>query len=209
MANSMELFGAIMQGQIPSRVPVVCNLFEQGAQELGLSIKEYYSKAEYVVEGQMKLRHKYDNDVVWGAQFAGRNAEILGSQFSIYAQDGPPNVGDLIIKSYEDIEKLEARPPNDLDLVTFFGGLSLPVQRGLAGKFPEFSNKDLSKANFSLDHYPVDITYNPSLTVELTRYWIQLFTHNRKQIWKGIVRIDINTPGDDGAALDYLNTLNP
>lgn len=114
----MELFAALMQGRIPERVPVVCNLFEQGAHEMNMSIKEYYSKSEYVVEGQLKLRNKYQNDVVWAAQYAARTAEMLGSKFSIFALDGPPNAGDLIIKNYKDIEELSL--PQSLEDIPAF-----------------------------------------------------------------------------------------
>jgi len=36
--NANQGFGALMQGQLPDRVPVVCNLFEQGAKELACPV---------------------------------------------------------------------------------------------------------------------------------------------------------------------------
>lgn len=112
MPNGMERIGALMQGELPDRVPVICNLLEQGASELGLSIKEYYSKSEYVAEGQLKLREKFGYDNLWGFHYTAKQAEMLGSRNTIFAEDGPPNVGHLIIKDYKDIEKLEI--PDDL-----------------------------------------------------------------------------------------------
>jgi hypothetical protein len=107
----------------------------------------------------------------------------------------------------ENIEITEGRPPNDLDLVTFFGGLTTAQQSALRISFPEFANPTLAKNNYSLDHYPVDFSFRPDVTVEMTRYWIQLFTHNRKGVWKGILKLQLNTPIDDQHALDYLNSL--
>ena len=104
--NSLERFLSLMNGKLPDRVPVICNLFDQGARELGISIEDYYSKPENVVEGQVKLINKYGYDVVWGAFYVGYLAKILGSKKMIFSLNGPPNVGDLIIKKYEDIEKL-------------------------------------------------------------------------------------------------------
>ena len=107
----------------------------------------------------------------------------------------------------ENIEVSESRPPNDLDIVTFFGGLLPADQASIRSTFPEFANPVLAKASYSLDHYPVDYSYNPGVTVEMTRYWIQLFTHNRNGIWKGILRLPLNTPIDDQHAINYLNSL--
>lgn len=107
----------------------------------------------------------------------------------------------------ENIETSESRPPKDLDVVTFFGGLSTADQTIIRTSFPEFSNPVLAKNNFFLDHYPVDYNYNPDVTVEQTRYWLQLFTHNRIGVWKGILRLSLNTPIEDQHALDYLDSI--
>lgn len=112
MPNSMELFGQLLKGQLPVRVPVAVNMLDQGAEELGMDTKEYYSSAENVAAGQLKLRQKYHHDVVWGAHYAARQTEALGSKRTIFPTNGPPNVGDLVIKSYKDIEKLEI--PDDI-----------------------------------------------------------------------------------------------
>ena len=41
----------------------------------------------------------------------------------------------------------------------------------------------------------------------MTRYWIQLFTHNRLGVWKGILRLELNTAEIDQEALTYLNNI--
>ena len=107
----------------------------------------------------------------------------------------------------ENIEITETRPPNDLDVVTFYGGLSISDQTTIRSSFPEFSNPVLSKSKFQLDHYAVDFTFSPVVTVEQTRYWLQLFTHNRNGVWKGMLTIPLNTPVDDQHALDFLTSL--
>lgn len=107
----------------------------------------------------------------------------------------------------ENIEISQGRAPKDLDVVTFFGRLSFSDQANIRATFPEFANPILAKSNFSLDHYPVDYTYNPDVTVEQTRYWLQLFTHNRLGVRKGILKLSLNTPIGDQHALDYLNSI--
>jgi hypothetical protein len=107
----------------------------------------------------------------------------------------------------EDIEAAENRPPQDLDVVTFYGGFTIAEQTNFKVTFPEFTIPSLAKNNYLLDHYAVDYCYSPDVTVEQTRYWLQLFTHNRLGVWKGILRLPLNTTIDDQQALDYLNSL--
>lgn len=107
----------------------------------------------------------------------------------------------------ENIEITENRPPRDLDLVTFYGGLTIEEQQVKRGEFTEFFNPSLAKKNYKLDHYAVDYSYRPEFTIEMTRYWIQLFTHNRLGIWKGILKLEVNTVEIDQEALTYLNNI--
>ena len=107
----------------------------------------------------------------------------------------------------EDIEAQEGRPPNDLDLVTIYWGYDLSFQQELVQRFPEFASPRLSKMNFSVDHYPLDAGFDPANTVELARYWAQLFSHNRRGIWKGMLRIDLDADTDDSLAAQKLQQL--
>ncbi|GHC54365.1 DUF6932 family protein [Roseibacillus persicicus] len=107
----------------------------------------------------------------------------------------------------EDIETQEGRAPNDLDLVTIYWGYDLAFQQGLAQRFPEFGSPQLSKANYLVDHYPLDASFQPANTVEMSRYWAQLFSHNRQGVWKGMLRIDLDTDSDDSLAAQKLQQL--
>ena len=100
----------------------------------------------------------------------------------------------------QDIETRENRPPKDIDVVTVYWGYDLAFQKQLVVNFPEVASSALSKANFSVDHYPLDASYNPVVTVENSRYWILLFSHTRDGVWKGMLRIELNTPAEDRAA---------
>lgn len=107
----------------------------------------------------------------------------------------------------ENIEVSEKRAPRDLDLVTFFGGITIENQQILAEEFTEFVNSQVAKLTYKLDHYAVDYCYSPDLTVKLARYWIQLFTHNRLGVWKGILRLELNTPDIDAESIEYLKKI--
>ncbi|MCC5941014.1 MAG: hypothetical protein JJU37_05680 [Balneolaceae bacterium] len=107
----------------------------------------------------------------------------------------------------ENIEISESRSPRDIDVVTFFAGLNDSDQSSIISSFPEFMHPELCKKSFSVDHYPVDYSFKPDFTVEATRYWLQLFTHSRTNIWKGILRLPLNTSVEDQHAIEFLNSL--
>lgn len=109
----------------------------------------------------------------------------------------------------EDVERGEGRAPRDLDAVTVYWGYDQAFQNRLAASFPEFARPSLAKANFQLDHYPFDVGYDPQFTLEQTRYFILLFSHNRMGVWKGMLRIEMNTPAEDAAARKELANTNP
>ena len=58
-------------------------------------------------------------------------------------------------------------------------------------------------------HYLLDAGFRPEATLEHTRYWISLFSHNRSGVWKGMLRIELNTPAEDSAARLELAKVTP
>ncbi|HEX9784266.1 MAG TPA: hypothetical protein VGA56_16255 [Opitutaceae bacterium] len=51
------------------------------------------------------------------------------------------------------------------------------------------------------------MAHHPILTVEWTRSWTGLFSHRRDGIWKGMLRIDLNTPAEDTKASALLEGM--
>ena len=98
--------------QEPDRVPYFLLVTMHGAKELGLSIEEYYSKAEYVVEGQLRMRQKYRHDCLYSFFYASLELEAFGGE-TIFLLDGPPNAAEPVIRKPEDI--LRMVPPRVQD----------------------------------------------------------------------------------------------
>lgn len=92
----------------PDRLPFFLLVTMHGAKELGMSIKKYFSKAEHVVEGQLRLRAKYRHDCIYNFFYAPVEVESWGSEV-IYSDDGPPNSGAPFIRNIEEIKSLD--PP--------------------------------------------------------------------------------------------------
>lgn len=112
MITGMDRLTAAVNGTTSDRIPVFCNLIDQGAKELGMPLKQYFSKGEYVAEAQLRMREKYGYDNVWSLFYVGKEAELLGCRRIIFAAEGSPNVGEMILKNYDDIHKLQV--PDDL-----------------------------------------------------------------------------------------------
>lgn len=93
--------------QEPDRVPFFLLVTMHGARELGLTIKEYYSKAEYVAEGQLRLRKKYRHDCLYSFFYASLETEAFGGE-TIFIADGPPNAGEPVLRKPEAIARLMA-----------------------------------------------------------------------------------------------------
>lgn len=107
MASPQRLLTALGH-QEPDRVPLFLLLTMHGAKELDLSIQEYFNRAENVVEGQLRLRAKYRNDCIYNFFPAPLGIEAWGGKV-IFCDNGPPNSGTPLIRSFQDIKKLE--PP--------------------------------------------------------------------------------------------------
>lgn len=93
----------------PDRVPFFLLVTMHGAQELGLSLRDYFSKAEYVAEGQRRMRAKYRHDCLYGFFYAPVEVEAWGGEV-IWHDDGPANSGEPFIRHAGQIETLE--PPS-------------------------------------------------------------------------------------------------
>ncbi|MBF0271524.1 MAG: uroporphyrinogen decarboxylase family protein [Magnetococcales bacterium] len=107
-----EILSATLLGQPTPRIPIFCNLLDQGARELGLPLKEYYASGENVAAGQLRMRERYGYDNLWSLFYVGKEAELFGCQEILFAEDGPPNVADFVIQSPDDIDRLTV--PDDI-----------------------------------------------------------------------------------------------
>lgn len=103
----LEILVAAATGQPAPRIPVFCNLLDQGARELGMSTKDYFCNGEHVAEAQLRMLRRYGHDNVWCLHYVGKEAELLGCREILFADDGAPNVADYVIKSWDDIATFE------------------------------------------------------------------------------------------------------
>jgi hypothetical protein len=114
----------------------------------------------------------------------------------------------------EDIETLENRAPNDIDVVTFYYHPASLINNQAAWTTLVLANTDLfdpnqTKTVFHCDAYSVDMHMPPHWTVEQTRYWFGLFSHRRGGLWKGLAQIPLAISADDVQARTLLSGATP
>jgi uroporphyrinogen decarboxylase len=109
MMTSLQRVLTTLGHREPDRVPFFLLVTMHGAKELGLSLKEYFAKPEYVVEGQLRMRAKYRHDCLYNIFYASIEVEAWGGNV-IFREDGPANSGIPIINKPEDIKRLQ--PPS-------------------------------------------------------------------------------------------------
>lgn len=105
--TSAERVGTVLRGGEPDRVPWLLLVTLHGARELGVSIEEYFSDPERVVEGQLRMRRRYRHDCLYGFFHAAIEAEAWGVEV-LYRDDGPPNAGEPLARRLDDVLRLEA-----------------------------------------------------------------------------------------------------
>ena len=106
----------------------------------------------------------------------------------------------------EDIETLEHRPPNDIDLVTFVHRPAAVLadadwQAFYLAHQPLLDPQRVKVAFPTCHCYFVDLDSAAIGIVSQTRYWFGLFSHRRDGLWKGLLKVPLAVSADDTAAL--------
>lgn len=88
------------------RVPYALTLTLHGAKALGMSLPEYFEKAEQVVEGQLRMQRRFGHDTLMGFLYAAVEYEAWGGE-AIFVEDGPPNSGAPVFTRRDALDHLE------------------------------------------------------------------------------------------------------
>ncbi len=132
--TSLERVLTTLRHTEPDRVPLFLLVTMHGAKELGISIEEYWSSADHVVEGQLRLRKKYGNDLLYNLFYAPIEVEAFGATV-IYRDDGPVNTGRPIV-SAETIPDLEVPSVEDHPRLAEVLETTARLKQAAAGEVP-------------------------------------------------------------------------
>ena len=126
----------------------------------------------------------------------------------------------------EDIETLEARPPNDIDVVAFYPFVSRRHDMMLLQNYPHIFDAEYSREKFNVDayFYPIN-TENTRDMIRWVTYWYSMWSHRRSvtrrsarrrgalhsayariNLWKGFVEVEL-FPDRDVEARNALDLI--
>jgi hypothetical protein len=106
------------------------------------------------------------------------------------------------------------RPPNDVDVVTFYhlpaGATQATVVAAAPALFPSTAAEhDALKATYRVDAYPISLGTPSDRLVNRSAYWYGLWAHQRDTLkWKGFLQLDL-APAEDAAARLLLTATPP
>jgi uroporphyrinogen decarboxylase len=108
--TSLERTQAVLDGKIPDRVPVALHNFLMASYMVGAEFSKTLQSGELLAEAQLAAWREFGHDVIMHENGVCAEAEALGCLIRYPAQ-GPAHVEDPVIKSAEDIDKLEIPDP--------------------------------------------------------------------------------------------------
>lgn len=103
--NSFERTMAAISHTEPDRVPLFLLLSLYGAKEMHMPVRQYFDKPENVVTAQLRMREKYGHDCIYTFFYAPIEVQAFGGEV-IFVDDGPPNSGQPVIASFDQISSL-------------------------------------------------------------------------------------------------------
>lgn len=107
----------------------------------------------------------------------------------------------------EHIEIIDSRPPNDIDIVTFYLLQNGATQKDISASNPRLFYPKHTKEDHRVDAYFQQLnTASLEPLVKKTIYWYSLWSHRRNAMWKGYLQVDL-APSEDAAARTSLAAI--
>ena len=93
----------------------------------------------------------------------------------------------------EHVEDTEARPPRDIDVVTFFSLPAGQTQQTFLPSVGYLFDTDACKVAYYVDGYPHVLggAHN-GVSIRQACYWYSMWSHRRDGLWKGFVQVDLD-----------------
>lgn len=108
--NSKERLVGAVTFQPVDRVPIVPVILLQGSKLMNMDLPTYFSKGEYIAEGQLRLLEKFGHDAVFGFPHVVEDLVPWGASLTYY-KNGSPTLGYVVIRNDRDIVELKVPDP--------------------------------------------------------------------------------------------------
>lgn len=108
----------------------------------------------------------------------------------------------------EDVERRTRKAPEHIQVVTFCRLSERCRDREFAHLTATLESPKATLLDYQVDHTPILLSWPPTVLVDHTQHWCGRLSHQKEtNAWKGLLRIDLNTPEADEAALHHLAGL--
>lgn len=99
----------------------------------------------------------------------------------------------------EQVEVLEGRAPNDIDVVNFLDLQNID-QTQLTQEQLELFNNEQALLNYKVDSFLVEIgqAFDEQLAHRVA-YWYSMWSHRRNGLWKGFLQVNLDAASDNQA----------
>lgn len=105
----------------------------------------------------------------------------------------------------ENIEQNEGRPPNDVDVVTFFSFQPHDNDSIVFQRNPKIFDQIDVKSKYLVDSYIEVLDVPGQQLVSRTVYWYSMWSHKRDLSWKGFIQVPLS-PSLDIVAMSILDS---
>lgn len=105
----------------------------------------------------------------------------------------------------ENIELIEKRSPNDVDVVTFFSFQAGDDDEMVYLRNPAIFDQPSVKSKYLVDSYFEGLHAPGHYLVSRTVYWYSMWAHKRDFSWKGFVQVPLS-PALDSTAMSILDS---
>ena len=131
---------SILQGKIPDRVPVIPQITYTTAQLTGVGLVEALHSPEKTAEALLAGQRELGYDAIYVGWESSFNllAEAMGCTMR-FPEDSVPQVAEHVVKSPEDVEKLELPDPNSSGRLPLHMELVNLVKDAVKGEIPLFA----------------------------------------------------------------------
>lgn len=105
----------------------------------------------------------------------------------------------------EDYEKRTRKSPDHIHVVTFCQTSPQLADPNYSRLFAPLRSRQATRSEFFVEHMLIPLHWPKHDIIEATRFQSAMLSHSDEGVWKGYVRIGLNTPDDDTAALQHLS----
>ncbi|MBD3157169.1 MAG: hypothetical protein GF309_00140 [Candidatus Lokiarchaeota archaeon] len=110
MMKPIERVATTLKHEEPDKVPIFILTTVHGAHAVGKSYGDYFSNAELLAKGQLKLQEQLGHDCLYPFFYAAKEVEAFGGEACVKTH-GPPEAGEPVFESAEDLRATELPEP--------------------------------------------------------------------------------------------------